>query len=55
MSDKTDVTKPETNAEKFKPQHQQEDGKFGQDAATSAPDVSRGAEHHLQRKSMHRQ
>ena len=55
MSHPEDVTKPESNAEKFKPQHQQDDGKFGNDAAKRRPDVPQGSEHHLQRKSMHRQ
>lgn len=56
MSDKQpeDVTKPVSNAEKFKPQNVQESGKAGPGLDTKGVDASRGAEHHLQRKSMHR-
>ena len=57
MSDKQpeDVTKPISNAEKFKPQNVQENAKGGPGLPrNNGVDASRGAEHHLQRKSMNR-
>ncbi|ANU07701.1 hypothetical protein [Paraurantiacibacter namhicola] len=50
-----DVTEPLSNAEKFKPKNVQANGKAGPGLPSgNGPDISRGAEHHLQRKSMHR-
>jgi hypothetical protein len=55
MSGDKKPTEPIENSEKFKPQNVQEDGKAGPAVNATKPDASRGAEHHLQRKSMNRQ
>lgn len=56
MADTDDPTKPLGNAEKFKPKNVQEDTKNNATArGGKAPDTPRGSEHHLQRKSMHRE
>lgn len=53
--DKTDVTEPQSNAEKFKPQNVQEDGKAGPGLGDSTDrDLPRGSESHVRRKSMNR-
>lgn len=55
MSHDTPPTEPVSNAEKFKPQNVQEDGKAGPAVnAGSGPDAPQGSEHHLLRKSMNR-
>lgn len=54
MSKPEDKTKPVSNAEKFKPKNVQDQQRHGGPDNSSGVDVSRGAEHHLQRKSMNR-
>ncbi len=56
MADTKYPTKPLENAEKFKPKNVQHETE-NEDAASNgnAPDTPRGSEHHLQRKSMHRE
>ena len=56
MTDTDDPTKPLDNAEKFKPTNVRGDTKNAASARDGkAPDTPRGSEHHLQRKSMHRE
>ena len=57
MSDKTPPSEPISDAEKFKPRNVQDgdmtDPKL-MESRGKGPDTARGAEHHLQMKSMNR-
>lgn len=54
MSKPQDVTKPVSNSEKFKPKNVQDEQRQGGPDNSTGVDAKRGAEHHLQRKSMNR-
>lgn len=54
MSKQDDPTKPVSNAEKFAPKNVQDQYRQGGPDSSTGVDASRGAEHHLQRKSMNR-
>ena len=57
MSTDTPPSEPVSNSEKFKPQNVQDGDKTDPKLMKSrgkGPDTSRGAEHHLQMKSMNR-
>lgn len=55
MAEEKDVIKPASNAEKFKPQNVQDDGKGRPETDTGiGKDLPRGAESEVQRKSLNR-
>ncbi len=54
MAEENDVTKPVPNSEKFKPQNVQDEGEAGSPKEGNGPDLPRGSESKVRRKSMNR-